>query len=393
MPMRARRSDLVAIAILGLFLVPMLILMGVRRTPPVDLDVYLRAGRMFATGGGLYGANWGAPLAHPLPYTYPPVWAAIVAPIAWLHWRVVAFGWTILNIGLLLWIVRLSYRAVLERADSARRIALAALVVAVAITTPLGSVFWFGQVGIVLAAACLADTVPTRTRLPRGVLVGFAMAVKLTPGIFLVYWFVTKRWRAAVTAAVTAVGLWLATAIVRPELSREFWTDVVFRTSRVGDVSFVSNQSIYGWLLRSGWADPLLWTTIVAVVLVVGMRRARTAHDAGEELVAVTLVGITSLLVSPVSWIDHAVWIVPATGILLGDGREVWRRATWSSLLVLFVLRLPDWVADGRLRVGPFLTPLLENAYLLAYVLLVVFLPVRPPSREPYPVVESSAPA
>ena len=393
MPMRARRNDVVAIAILGLFLVPMLVLMGVRHTPPVDLDVYLRAGRMFATGGGLYGPNWGSPLAHPLPYTYPPVWAAIVTPIAWLHWRVVAVGWTILNLGLLLWIVRLSYRMVLDRAEASRGIALAALVVAVAITAPLGSVFWFGQVGIVLAAACLADTIPTRTRLPRGMLVGFAFAVKLTPGIFIVYWLITKRWRAAMTAAATAVGLWLVTAIIRPELSREFWTDVVFRIGRVGDASFVSNQSIYGWLLRSGWSDALLWVTLIAVVLTVGMHRARAAHESGQELVAVTLVGITSLLVSPVSWIDHAVWIVPATGVLLGDGREVWRRAAWICLLGLFVLRLPDWAADGRLPVGPGPAAVLENAYLLAYVLLLVFLPLRTPSSDPYPVVESSAPA
>jgi len=146
-------------------------------------------------------------------------------------------------------------------------------------------------------------------------------------------------------------------------------------------------------LLRSGWSDALLWLTLVAVVLVVGMHRARVAHDSGQELVAVTLVGITSLLVSPVSWIDHAVWIVPATGILLGDGRDVWRRAAWISALGLFVVRLPDWTADGRLPIGLGVTGVLENAYLLAYVLLLIFLPVRTPSRDPYPVVESSAPA
>jgi alpha-1,2-mannosyltransferase len=391
--MHARRNDVIALAILGLFLVPMLALMGVRHTPPVDLDVYLRAGRMFATGGGLYGPNWGAALAHPLPYTYPPVWAAIVAPIAWFHWRAVTVGWTILNLGVLWWIVRLSYRTVLDQVDATRRIVLAALVVAVAITTPLASVFWFGQVGILLVGACLADTIPARTRLPRGMLVGFALAVKLTPGIFIVYWLITKRWGAAVTAAATAVGLWLATALIRPELSREFWTDVVFRTGRVGDPSVVSNQSIYGWLLRSGWSDALLWVVLVAVVLVVGMHRARIAHTSGEELVAVTIVGLTSLLVSPVSWIDHAVWIVPATGVLLGDGRDVWRRGAWIALLGLFVLRLPDWAADGRLPVGPWIDALLENAYLLAYVLLLVFLPLRTSSRDPYPAVESSAPA
>src|SRR5213078_3333986 len=100
-----------------------------------------------------------------------------------------------------------------------------------------------------------------------------------------------------------------------------------------------------------------------------------------------TIIGITALLVSPISWIHHGVWIVPEAGVLLGDGRETWRRVCAAGVLAVFVLRLPDWVADGRLAVGPFLTPLLENAYALAYVLLLVFLPVRTPAPDPYPAV------
>ena len=69
------------------------------------------------------------------------------------------------------------------------------------------------------------------------------------------------------------------------------------------------------------------------------------------------------------------------------------RRGAWIALLGLFVLRLPDWAADGRLPVGPWIDALLENAYVLAYVLLLVFLPLRTSSRDPYPAVESSAPA
>jgi alpha-1,2-mannosyltransferase len=155
----------------------------------------------------------------------------------------------------------------------------------------------------------------------------------------------------------------------------------------------VSNQSVHGWLVRSGWSEPLPWAFLVAVLLFIGLRRARVAHTAGDELAAATIVGLTALLVSPVSWIHHGVWIVPAAGVLLGDGRETWRRVSAAGVLAVFVLRLPDWVADGRLAVGPFLTPLLENAYVLAYVLLLVFLPVRTPARDPYPAVESSAPA
>ena len=66
----------------------------------------------------------------------------------------------------------------------------------------------------------------------------------------------------------------------------------------------------------------MLGTIVVAIVLVVGLRRAKEAHQASAELTAATLVGLTGVLISPVSWIHHGVWIVPASGLLLGDGRE-----------------------------------------------------------------------
>ena len=391
--MGSQRNRIITTTLFGVFLVIMLLLTTVRPDPPVDLAVYLRAAKMFATGGGLYDNGWGGTLAVPLPYTYPPVWAGLLSPVGWLPWRIASLAWTALNIALLAWIVHLCYARFLDRKGEARSLWFVLIVIAAALTTPIASVFWFGQLGIVLTAVCLADVVPERTRLPRGVLVGFAAALKLTPGIFAVYWLTTRRWRPALVAAATSVGLWLAAAIARPDLSRQFWTDVVFRNERVGDARFVSNQSVHGWLVRSGWSEPLLWAFLVAVLLFIGLGRARVAHTAGDELAAATIVGLTALLISPVSWIHHGVWIVPAAGVLLGDGRETWRRVSAAGVLAVFVLRLPDWVADGRLAVGPFLTPLLENAYVLAYVLLLVFLPVRTPARDPYPAVESSAPA
>jgi alpha-1,2-mannosyltransferase len=391
--MRSQRNRILTTTLFGAFVVIVLLLTTVRPSPPVDLAVYLRAAKMFATGGGLYDNGWGGPLAVPLPYTYPPVWAGLLSPVGWLPWRIVSVAWTVLDIALLAWIVRLCFRRFLDRKGETRSVWLVVIVIAAALTTPIASVFWFGQLGIVLTAACLADVVPERTRLPRGVLVGFAAALKLTPGIFAVYWLATKRWRPALTAAATSIGLWLAAAIARPDLSRQFWTDVVFRNERVGDARFVSNQSVHGWLVRSGWSEPLLWAFLVGVLLFIGLGRARVAHTAGDELAAATIIGLTALLVSPVSWIHHGVWIVPAAGVVLGDGREMWRRVSAAGVLALFVLRLPDWVADGRIALGPFLTPLLENAYVLAYVLLLVFLPVRTPVRDPYPAAESSAPA
>jgi alpha-1,2-mannosyltransferase len=392
--MRARRQDLIALAIIGSFVVPMAAAMALRRSPPVDLAVYLLAGKMFATGGGLYADGWGSALAHPLPYTYPPLWAAIVVPFSWIHWRVASLAWFAANVAVLVWIVRFSYRTFLGTVGAYRRAALAVLVVVLALTTPLGSVFWFGQVGILLTAACLADVVPERTRLPRGVLVGLATAVKLTPGIFIVYWVATKRWRAAFMSAATCVGSWLVVTLIRPDLSREFWTNVVFRTDRVGEAAFVSNQSLYGALARLGWSSRPLWAALVVSALVVGLVRAGRAHRRGDELAAATLVGLASLVVSPISWIDHAVWIVPASAIVLGDGREASRRAAWALLVLLFLLRVPDWVAGDQIPFGPVLAPLLENAYLWAYVALLFFLPIgRVRERADYSPVASAMPS
>jgi len=297
------------------------------------------------------------------------------------------------NVAALIWVVRFSYARFLATAGHSRHVALAVVVVVMAATTPIASALWFGQVGILLVAACLADVVPERTRLPRGVLVGLATAVKLTPGIFVTYWLVTRRWRAAITSIATTLGLWLAVAAVRPDLAREYLGRVAFRADVIGDPGFVSNQSIYGALARAGWTGPL-WLMLAATVFVLGVLRAREVHRRGDELAAATLIGVTSLLISPISWIDHAVWIVPASGVLLADGRSTAGRVAWASLVVVFLLRIPDWVVSGQIAVVPTLGPLLENAYLWAYVALLLFLGIRPRAESPaYVSVDSATPS
>src|SRR5438552_6421182 len=213
--MGSQRNRVVTTTLFAAFVVITLLVTTVRPTPPVDLAVYLRAARMFATGGGLYDNGWGGALAVPLPYTYPPVWAGLLSPIGWLPWRIVSPAWTALNVALLAWIVHLCYARFLDRKGETRSLWFVLIVIAAALTTPIASVFWFGQLGIVLTAVCLADVVPERTRLPRGVLVGFAAALKLTPGIFAVSSLTTKRWRPALLAAATSVRLWLAAALPR----------------------------------------------------------------------------------------------------------------------------------------------------------------------------------
>src|SRR6476659_4825422 len=189
-------------------------------------------------------------------------------------------------------------------------------------------------------------------------------------------------------AGATAVGLWLAAALVRPGISSTDWLHEAIHTDRAGDAADVFNQSLNGMLQRVGHGDAgsstVVWALAAAAVLVIGMQRARTAHLVGDELTAVALVGLAGVLASPISWVHHAVWIVPVTGVLLGDGRTRGRWVAWGATMLLFLADVPLWGRAG-VPLGPFRI-VAENAFVIALVVLLVMLPIdRDPERAEEP--------
>jgi alpha-1,2-mannosyltransferase len=81
-----------------------------------------------------------------------------------------------------------------------------------------------------------------------------------------------------------------------------------------------ANQSINGTLARLAAPFPperTAWLLAARLVVAVGSVRIRRAVLAGDTLLAVTVTGLIGVLVSPVSWIHHAVWIAPAMVVLM----------------------------------------------------------------------------
>ena len=277
-----------------------------------DLEVYLLAGRRFADGAGLYGniSDQALPIAPPL---HLPAdvgrrdGARRVAPVELGLGR-----WTLLDLALLCWVVRDLVRAL---PGPARRTPVVRLGVPgrrLRLTAPVLSVFDLGQIGIVLMALVLADTLPRSTRLPRGVLVGVATAIKLLPGVFVLYWAVTERWRAVLVASCDRGGPVARDGAAPP---RDLEHLLVPRsrsiTDRAGDAGDVFNQSLNGLLQRVGWTSTAVWAALGMAVLVVGLRRAREAHLAGDELAAISLVALAGRpcladLVGPPRGLDRA---------------------------------------------------------------------------------------
>jgi alpha-1,2-mannosyltransferase len=297
---------------------------------------------------------------------------------------------------------------VAERHGWPRWFAVGLAVPVVSALEPVRETMGFGQVNLFLVALILADVVALRRGRPwAGVGIGLAMAVKLTPGLFVVYLLATRRWRAAAVAAGTFAAATVFAALVDGGTSWQFWTHTLWETSRVGRLDYVSNQSLLGVLARL--ADPaapnrLLWLPLCLAVLGVLLARAVRAFRAGDELAGVTLTGLATCLLSPITWTHHLFWVVPAVVVLvdvaagrgLHAGAPPWLRARPGAvaraaagasvvLVAMFAFsviwpfnhRPGEHYSDGLAGV------LGENAYALAVLALLFLLPIRAPVAAP----------
>jgi alpha-1,2-mannosyltransferase len=330
----------------------------------VDLEVYRQAGRSVRLGRALY--EYRTPAPQLLPFTYPPFPALLAVPLSLLSLTAAGWVWQLAGLLVLGWLVYYCFRpavaewqAWLAATTGASR--LAARVTAVTAPMLLPVMTWLercarrsvsGRSTSSSRALVVADCCVQQTRWPRGVLVGIATAIKLTPGLFVPYLWLSGRRRAAYVATATFAGCQLLAAVVIPRDSADYWTRALFESSRLGNNKVTANVSWRGALLRLHPPEP--WPSVllaagVLLILVIGMSRALLASRGGAELAGVALVGLTSVVISPVSWDHHLIWLVPAFAVLVADPGRRLRLASAVALGALFYTRVPWWSA-GPLR-------------------------------------------
>ncbi|MCB0948274.1 MAG: DUF2029 domain-containing protein [Mycobacterium sp.] len=292
----------------------------------IDVDVYRMGGRAWLDGLPLYadGAIFQTQGGLDLPFTYPPLAAVLFSPFALLSLSGASVAITLTTLILLV----ASTVIVLTRLDVwpvtrvtgepawARRCWLAAAIVAPAamFLEPIRSNFDFGQINVVLMTLVIADCVPRRTPWPRGLLLGVAIALKLTPAVFLLYFLLKRDTRALVVAAASAAVATLAGFAFAWRDSWVYWTETIGNTDRIGTATLNTNQNIAGALARLGLGEGerfILWTLACFAVLGLTIWASRRALQVGQPVLALICVAMFGLAVSPVSWSHHWVWALP----------------------------------------------------------------------------------
>ncbi|GAC68853.1 glycosyltransferase 87 family protein [Gordonia soli] len=371
-----------------------------------DLRVYRAGGQAIIDGRPLYTA----PVLWGLDFTYPPLSALVFVPFAAMGQTAASLVWWSATFVALAATIGLSLRSLGYRMD--RRVALFALFLTVASTAlePVRTTIWLGQINVflmllVLVDLVLLDMIRPNSRL-RGIGVGLAAGLKLTPGFFVLYLLATRRWRAAVTAVVTFVlSIVIGLVVIRGDAS-QYWTQYATGAARVGRVDSPANQSINGFISQllahfdiRRYAEPLkgipvyeappwLWMPIAVVAAAAGLWAAWTCHRRGRELLAVTITGMTGATVSPFSWGHHWVWLVPLFVIAfdfayrgLARGRSAWWRWLTPALIVVlsftwvkhWYLSGPRFGSDHAIALGLFMMPRWPNPQWWDHLLVILY--------------------
>ncbi|ROP34970.1 glycosyltransferase 87 family protein [Saccharothrix texasensis] len=280
-------------------------------------------------------------------FIYPPIAALFFVPLGLLNVHV-AFGiWTFLNvialeIAVWLGLGLLAPQARVERAKFAVLVTAVALPTATVIMN-LGA----GQVNIALLLLVLADLARKPGRF-QGVALGIAAGLKLTPLIFVAYFILTGRIRAAVVSMVSFVGTVVVAFILLPGPSARWWGELVLATERMtppGTGPYI--QSMRGVLAQMPGvlSAPWLWFVLAGIVGVAGLAISSWYSRHGMEAIGIFSCAVTGLIISPISWPQHWVWLIPALAMWLWWARQ--RRSaahtaavavSWLVMVVMTVL-------------------------------------------------------
>ncbi|MFV9635328.1 mannosyltransferase [Mycobacterium neumannii] len=276
----------------------------------VDLHVYVGGAGTLNQPGALYDYIYAEQTPDfPLPFTYPPFAAVVFYPLHLLPFGLVALLWQLGIIAALYGVVRISQR-LLGSGD--RRIAMLWTAVGIWLE-PLRSTFDYGQINVVLVLAVLYAVYSTRWWLS-GLLVGVAAGLKLTPAVSGLYFLGARRWGAVIFSAVVFVATVGISALVVGDETRRYFTELLGDANRVGPVGTSFNQSWRGGISRILGHDAGYGLAVVAgiaLTAVLAILAWRAIGGASDRLGAIVVVQLFGLLLSPISWTHHWVWLIP----------------------------------------------------------------------------------
>lgn len=319
---------------------------------PIDMVVYREGVKAFLEHRSVYSAPMPAGDIQ-LPFIYPPFGALAMVPLTAfdaIDHTLAGNIMVILSDLLVLVCLYFVFRAVLKKPEFL--LPVTAITWAIVLHfEPVDLNNNYAQINIVVMALVILDLVPRKQFLPQGILIGVAAAIKITPLAMLLYFLVRREWKQIATALFSAVAATLLAAAFRWEAFVEFFSSTLLdmgsgRDFGVG-TEYQSNSSIKGAIQRmypstesmeaNGLTIGLAWiaASLIVIVVVAWLIKRLCAEQLLVDAQLVT--ALTVLLISPVSWSHHWVWLTLIIPVFAYRAWS-WLSTGWAARSLLAVL-------------------------------------------------------
>ncbi|MDK4337069.1 glycosyltransferase 87 family protein [Corynebacterium accolens] len=319
---------------------------------PIDMVVYREGVKAFLEHRSVYSAPMPAGDIQ-LPFIYPPFGALAMVPLTAfdaIDHTLAGNIMVILSDLLVLVCLYFVFRAVLKKPEFL--LPVTAITWAIVLHfEPVDLNNNYAQINIVVMALVILDLVPRKQFLPQGILIGVAAAIKITPLAMLLYFLVRREWKQIATALFSAVAATLLAAAFRWEAFVEFFSSTLLdmgsgRDFGVG-TDYQSNSSIKGAIQRiypstesmeaNGLTIGLAWiaASLIVIVVVAWLIKRLCAEQLLVDAQLVT--ALTVLLISPVSWSHHWVWLTLIIPVFAYRAWS-WLSTGWAARSLLAVL-------------------------------------------------------
>lgn len=225
------------------------------------------------------------------------------------------------------------------------------------LTFPVHSNMMMGQINMFLLLLIIFDALVLSGTRFSGITAAIAASIKMTPAVLIIYFIAKRDWSGTIRFVSTGIILIGLSFVIHAHTAWEFFTHTVFESSRVGAIQEPLSFNIMGEVFRI-FPQPFnaLAYAVVAIPLIVTCYLSlRVLVQQKQELGAICVAGFLMLMISPISWNHHWVWIIPALIYCVVQGYR-----TQDSVLlylavagsVLFTYRFEAWFSGHHWQIG-----------------------------------------
>lgn len=298
----------------------------------LDVGVFRDAGHAYRENLNLYVDF---PSRSGFRFIYPPFAALLFAPLTWVGETPMQVLWTIATLAAVFAIIGMATKRMGLRPWWMWAIGLTGLAIAL---DPIRANLEFGQINVFLILLITMDALGFTPHRIRGIGIGIAAGIKITPAAYAVIFLVRKDWIAVAQSA----GFFLLTALigwlVRAEASVYFWTNEFFSAERGGAPPYPPNQALTGLIARAGVDSDLAQTIMKPGFLIIAglaIFAAWQLERAGRSVDAFFVLVLAVVLASPLSVSHHWSGIIVLLPLLFRPLNKV-----LAGLLLLLTIAL-----------------------------------------------------